>query len=266
MLFLCCLATAVSAGEQDLRPGDPALRGDALRPFEYTWEELLFRGGEWFDRGSRIDETLSRAGDTWVRTQTFRHKGWQATTTVTLDARTLAPRRIERRLGDETPQPVLDRLKQVGFARWFVVEFEEHAYRLTREALDGTVEKEEGELPLPLFDASTAGLVLAALPLAEGYRSRFAVAFLSPADGTPTFYRMIARTTGRRELTGHDTYAWNVDVDWAELGTGEISSPGGEDKAGGAYWILTDPPAGLPFVPRYANESLRYVMPDPSTP
>ena len=42
-----------------------------------------------------------------------------------------------------------------------------------------------------------------------------------------------------------------------DYATGEVTSEGGPDKAGGAYWITPDPPPGFPYVPKYANENVR---------
>jgi len=45
-----------------------------------------------------------------------------------------------------------------------------------------------------------------------------------------------------------------VDVEWHHRESGDVYLPG-PDASGGRYWIVTEPPAGFPYVPRYKTDT-----------
>ena len=48
-------------------------------------------------------------------------------------------------------------------------------------------------------------------------------------------------------------------MEWLNLRTQDIYD-GGDSGSGGTYYVVTDPPAGFPFVPRYVNEHTDIVV------
>lgn len=53
-----------------------------------------------------------------------------------------------------------------------------------------------------------------------------------------------------RTGSGQTVRAWAVKTDWKTLGTSEDYP---DDESGGTYFVVPDPPAGFPMVPKYVN-------------
>lgn len=45
-----------------------------------------------------------------------------------------------------------------------------------------------------------------------------------------------------------------VDVEWHHNESGDVY-PLGPNASGGRYWIVTDPPPGIPYVPQYRTDT-----------
>jgi len=117
-----------------------------------------------------------------------------------------------------------------------------------------------GELPTRMFEGSGLGLVIAALPLEEGYDARLPVAMNLGLTEELTLYTVRVRVTGKERFPWKGkkkVEAWIVDVDWEDHDTGEVSAAGGAALPGGAYFVVPDPPNGFPHVPRYQNDTSR---------
>ena len=101
---------------------------------------------------------------------------------------------------------------------------------------------------------------MAALPLREGFVGRIPTVFAS----TGTKYWAVPRVVGSEPIDlgdGKPLEAWVVELDWWGMGadnTAENHSRGGgvNDTAGpgGKYWVLKEPPAGVPPVVRVRTE------------
>lgn len=143
---------------------------------------------------------------------------------------------------------------QAEFARW---EFKGAEWKGTTRT-GGKEDKSEGTLPAPMFDGNGLGLVLAALPLEEGFSARLPVAMTLGLATEWTQYEVVARVVAEEFVEGpkgKEVQAWVVDVDWIDPVSGEVTSAGGMDAPGGAYFIVTSPPKGFPHVARYQNDS-----------
>ncbi len=72
-------------------------------------------------------------------------------------------------------------------------------------------------------------------------------------DGT---YEVKATWVGRAVLQfeGNDIEAWLIDVEWHHNESGDIY-PAGPDESGGRYWVVSNPPEGFPYVPRYQTDT-----------
>ncbi len=143
------------------------------------------------------------------------------------------------------------------FLRW---EFDGANYACTvQRGVAGERVTNRSALPAPMFEGSGLGLALAALPLKDGYEARLPVAMNLGLTDALTLYNVHARVVGTEtfEWKGKDVEAWVVDVDWADPETGEITSAGGADAPGGAYFVAAKPPKGCPHVVSYRNDSVR---------
>ena len=251
ILILVAVQATAEPLEGPLLPvGDPALDGKRLGRYTAKWTQSVLREGEWTEvavltETARPTRRNGRAVLEHVQ-QTEAASGVQVENTMIFDHATLAPLKLSQQISGGPPQAPRERL----------FEFDGHKVRTRTTKADGQVEDAEAELASPMFYGMTFGLVLAALPLEEGYRAKLPV--LMPQQGN-TKYWIIARVVGRERFEtgeGKTVEAWTVETDWADFDSGEVTSEGGAKKAGGAYSVVTDPPAGFPYVPRYANENV----------
>ncbi len=120
-------------------------------------------------------------------------------------------------------------------------------------------------LDLPMFEVGAHDVWMAALPLTEGFVGRLPMIFAA----TGTKYWAVPRVVGSEPIDigdGESREAWVVELDWWGMGAHDTednrSSGGGPNQTagpGGKYWVLKDPPAGVPHVVRIQTEA------DPST-
>lgn len=120
-------------------------------------------------------------------------------------------------------------------------------------------------LDLPMLEVGAHDVWMAALPLREGFVARLPAVFGS----TGTKYWAVPKVVGSEPIdlgSGEPLDAWVVELDWWGMGasnTAENRSRGGgvNDTAGpgGKYWVLKNPPPGVPHVVRVRTEV------DPST-
>jgi hypothetical protein len=252
------------AAVQRVDPGHRSLDGTNLHPFEARWQERQMRDGAWTDTSHTSEHlTIDEAASRLRFVRTVDAGGWGYDLIAELDRRTLAPRSLTRKLRDGLPQQVLDQLAQAGVMRQFEYTFTQSGYRAVFTSADGATREESGHFDRPVFDATAMGLILAALPLEVGYQARLPVVFIQAHDGSLTPYDMIARVVANDGSGGRVPQVdpiFRVEVDWVDPATGEISAAGGADDFGGAYWIATEPPPGIPYVPRYANNTVDFVL------
>lgn len=120
----------------------------------------------------------------------------------------------------------------------------------------------DSEIPLdlPMLEVGAHDVWIAALPLREGFVGRLPALFGS----TGIKYWAVPRVVGSEPIdlgTGEPLDAWVVELDWWGMGasnTVENRSRGGGVNGtagpGGKYWVLKDPPAGVPPVVRVRTE------------
>lgn len=214
-LLLVPLSAAAPAAAQEAVPvGSDRVRGEALR--EGTDTLFLFTVRE---EGAapaalmtlRTVRVADGDGDRWVRTErTFARGGRPiAADSFEVDARTLAPLSAV----SETPEARTELRYEPGHAR-------------------GTVRSREGVRPLyvaldePAFHGASTDMLLAALPLREGFAARLPV--LDPT--AEEAHAVTARVEGRervRTVSGGEVDAWRVAVEEGERET--------------TYWIADEP-------------------------
>ena len=113
------------------------------------------------------------------------------------------------------------------------------------------------ELKVPVsvkgFNAANFGLAIAGLPLAAGYQARLP-SVMPQLLGS---YWTLISVTGETQFKlddGTTIDAWQVDVDWLHLESGDVY-PGGPDGSGGAYTIAKKIQTGEPRVLRYLTDT-----------
>ena len=247
-----------------VQPGHEALEGARLRPFEARWQERQLRDGTWVDT-NQLQESLSI--DAAQGTVTFRRVvdagPWGFDVEVVMDRETLAPRSLTRTVRDGVPDAVVEQLAQAGVTRRFEYIFHDGLYEFSSTDFDGNTHTETAQLDRPVFDATAMGVILAALRLEVGFEARIPIVFVQAGNGGISHYDLIAKVVAddQLEIDGHDgVTAYKVESGWADPGTGAITSAGGADESGGAYWILPSPTDGLPYAPRYKNNAIDYIL------
>ncbi len=247
-LFLLPLTWIVCVATADDTAGAGAVEGRRIGAYEARWSQKMLQDGEWAEIG-RIEEkaTLSRHDGTEVleHSQTLDWQGQPRTVnTMIFDRASLLPRRLERKIVDGPPEAPTSIVYSFGDRE------------IKGEALIAEETKSFAiETPGPMFDGLTFGLVLAALPLKDGFVAELPATMPQMRAN----YSVRAEVVGKERITtpgGGSVEAWVVATAWKDLASGEVS-PGGADASGGAYFVVPNPPKGMPYVPMYVNESLK---------
>ena len=228
--------------------GAAAVETSRLQPYLARWtQETTDEDGNWVINGSFEERLEIDQKGHWRHTQILRRKaaGVVVTGLRTLDHKTLQPLRFERHV-ENAPQ---------GAPVGFVVTYGRHGYEREITAADGTVTSLKRDLDLPMFDGSIAGLVIAALPLEDGYYASLPTVI--PA--LKATYWLEARVVGQKTFTaadGSQVETWEVNAEWYNIDAKDVY-PGGRDHSGGAYYIAMKPGAGVPHVVEYAANGVR---------
>lgn len=249
-------------------PGSRTVAGAALEAHEASWHQRLPGEDGWTARGTVTEhlETITEGGvERWRRRQIASLGPVRFVNDTIVDKATLAAVRFERRLESDSAidAELEERLAAAGQIYPYTVEFDGREFR-KRIGAEGDVKTETGTLMQDGFDGSVLGLVVAALPLTDEYRATMPVTFLNPGDASLTFYNVVATVVGREtvEAGGRSFATWKVDIEWLDPGTGGVMSAGGEDQAGGAYWIADGAGGSTPHVLKYRNESVDFELVD----
>lgn len=244
---LVLVGSSTAAAEHAIAVGAESVDGRRIGAYEARWSQRMLQEGQWAEVG-QIEEkaTVTRQDGVEVlrHSQTMESQGMQMINTMIFDRASLAPRHLERRIVNGPPQAPTS----------VVYSFSDR--QIAGEALIAEETKAFAiETPGPMFYGMTFGLVLAALPLEEGYVAELPASM--PQQRTT--YSVRAEVVGKETLTtrsGESVDAWVVATAWKDLASGDVS-PGGADASGGAYYVLPNPPEGMPYVPRYVNDSVR---------
>lgn len=150
--------------------------------------------------------------------------------------------------------PLVARTEQGGTETVIEYDWENFVVRTTGPQPAETV------LDLPMVEVGAHDVWMAALPLREGYVGRIPAIF----GATGTKYWAVPRVVGSEPIDlgdGKPLAAWVVELDWWGMGaanTAENHSVGGGVNGtagpGGKYWVLKDPPRGVPAVVRIRTQ------------
>ncbi|HSR53435.1 MAG TPA: hypothetical protein VLV83_21625 [Acidobacteriota bacterium] len=241
-------ASLMLAGDGRIEVGDEQVRPAALQPYQATWK-IVGKGDQAGQIQGLISETLSiREGegqDVYHRLQVT--SGADGVNTSLAEV-TFSARHLE---------PLTSQMKRGGETAWDLrLSIEEGLTQVV-----GRARLKPGNPPQAIdrkakaaaFDGAVLGLVLAALPLEEGFQTELPALWIASASE----YTITARVAGRRSFPdgrGGQVEAWAVAVDWLDLDSGQTFN-GGDDGTGGTYYVVPHPPEGFPHVPAYVNSS-----------
>ena len=244
-------ANSIAAGETPAYTtpvGAAAVDAGRLHPYLARWsQEIPGEDGKWIAKGGFEERLEIDEQGHWRHTQiTLRNaNGIVVTGARTLDRKTLQPLRFERQVENAPPTVPVE----------FLLEYEPAGYAGEAKTADGTVTQVKRALDLPMFDGSIIGLVIAALPLEDGYHASLPTVIPS----LKATYWLEARVVGRKTVTttdGSEVETWEVKTEWYNIDDKAVY-PGGRDQSGGAYYIAVKPGDGEPFVVEYASNGVR---------
>ncbi len=252
-------ASNATAQQSMISVGDAVVDGRRLRPFEATWTSESVVQGRLVPSGTyheRLEATVYEGQPAWRRFQVRElDDGRRSETVLVFDRRTLAPLTLEHTktgaFADAAVQKMTVRYTPDGAAG-------------TRTLVNGTSDSVSVAMGSGGFETSMIGLVLAVLPLADGYQAELPTIYAQIGEE----YVLRPRVNGTHtfaDADGQPVTAWRVEVEWLNLRTQDIYTAG-DTESGGTYYIVTDPPAGFPPVPRYVNENTDIIVSFPRDP
>jgi hypothetical protein len=244
-LIICFGASAADTEATKIVMGDGQIDGTVIAPYEAQWRQCKKQDDAWVSNGSVIERAteIERNGRSIMRLEQETHlpNGVRARSVTLFDRATLAPLSVESRArnqGDET----------LGSASY---KYEENGYTGSRARGDQQ-QTVMGEASSRMYRGMNLGLALATLdPSAQlpAELSASMVAMNATYDVIVTY-----AGTDTFDFEGKKVEAWMADIEWHHLGLGDVYPPG-PDASGGRYWIVSDPPEGFPYVPRYQTDT-----------
>ncbi len=231
------------AGQMVVEVGDGTVDGTKIQPYEHTWRQCSMGEAGWTDGGT-FTETMTvveESGQHYLRHEqkTQRPDGGGSLSVTWLERETLAPVRKTVRVVDA------DGNEQGSAAYTFTPDgYTGHKTK------DGAQETVSGKVSSQMYSGMGFGLPLATLDPAQ-LPAELSASMIS-FDGT---YRVIATSAGTEnlEINGRTVTVQLIDVEWHHHESGDVYPPG-PDASGGRYWVVSDPPAGVPYVPRYKTD------------
>jgi len=217
-----------------------SIDGTRIQPYALTWRQCAIKDEKWINTGS-LEEELVAIGE-----QVFRHRqigspgnGVVSRSDTFFDRASFAPLRIETTITRDGvtiayAERVLDDAGYTG-----------HTLR------DGERKEVSGAISSQMLHGMAMGLPLAAMDVPDG-----PVSFLASMMSFDATYTVIATWVGTETISydGTEIIAALVDVEWHHRESGDVYPPG-PDASGGRYWIVTEPPDGFPYVPRYKTDT-----------
>ncbi len=242
-LFLC--TSLVIAQPTVITVGDGQVDGLRIQPYEFTWIQCSRQGDSWIDGGTLTERVreIERQDTGFLRVQqeTARPNGARSRSATYLDRVSLSPRRIELHVYDAKSQE----LASVTY------EFGADGYTGSK-AQSGKRQLLSGSVSSNFYHGMNLGLPLVTLDLPGDLPLELPASMIS-FDAT---YRVIATYAGTEtmQIGDQSVEAHMIDVEWHHLGQGDVYPPG-PDASGGRYWVIPDPPEGIPYVPRYKTDA-----------
>ena len=244
-LIFCLGASAADVETTKIVMGDGQIDGTAIAPYEARWRQCNKLVKAWVRYGAVLERAteVQKDGQALLRLEQETHlpNGVRTRAITLFDRATLAPLNVEIRARDKDDAAL-------GSASYT---FEEDGYTGARSR--GEVKQAVlGEASSKMFRGMNLGLALATLDPIKQLPAEMPASMVS-MDAT---YNVIVTYAGTDtfDFEGETVEAWMADVEWHHLGIGDVYPPG-PDASGGRYWIVSDPPAGFPYVPRYQTDA-----------
>ncbi len=239
-LLLIMMCGSSHAENTKVTMGDGQIAGQQLAEYKHTWKQCSLQEGEWVSGPDLIESADIIGGLLRVSQASSRPDGSGMSTSAYLQHSSLAPLRIE--------------IQQTGadgnIAASMLHKLNDQGYQSLIQQGEKT-QTREGEINSDMYLGTGMGLPIALLDpeLLPAEISASMLVF----DAT---YRVILTDAGT-EIINHNGQAVEtrmVDVEWHHLGEGDIYPPG-PDASGGRYWVVSNPPEGFPYVPRYKTDT-----------
>jgi len=246
LIVLLSLSPLLVAEPTVVQMGDGQIDGLLIKPYQQVWRQCSLKEGEWVDGGTFTETAIEVKDDgkrlLRVEQGTERPDGARSYTIVHFDRSTLSPLRMETRVHDSED-------KELGSANYVLTPegYVGHFVRggESQDVAGSAVTSEQ-------FLGMNFGVALATLDPEEDFPLELPASMIQFDAG----YRVIASIAGREtlDMPHGPVESWMIDVEWHHLGQGDVY-PGGPDASGGRYWVVPNPPAGVPYVPRYKTDS-----------
>lgn len=220
--------------------GDGQIDGTKLAPYRLAWQQCSVQDGKWQDQGTLTEELVL------IGQQVLRHRqtvlqpsGAVVQSDVYFDRSSFAPLRMEM-------EATKDGIQLAHTERQL------NADGYTGVAVQGESSTDlEGIISSNMLHGGTMGLPLATLNTQDA-----PLEFLASMIGFDATYDVLAEWVGKEtlEFEGDEIEAWLIDIKWHHRESGDVYPPG-PDSSGGRYWVVPNPPAGFPYVPRYRTDT-----------
>lgn len=234
------LAAPAAAADLSMTIGDGMIDGSKIRPYSLSWQQCSLQDGEWTG-SAPLSEEVATIGEHVLR---HRQTGTQANGVVQravtyFDRASFAPLRMETEVTRDG--------ERIAYAERV----------LSADGYSGFTQRGEERTPVSgqvssrMLHGMAMGLPLAAMDVPDE-----PVTFLASMISFDGTYEVTATWVGTEVIShgGAEITAQLVDVEWHHRESGDIYPPG-PDGSGGRYWIVTSPPDGFPYVPRYKTDT-----------
>ena len=236
---LLAFVAGPSNAQIEMTIGDGRIDGERIQPYSSSWTQCALQDGDWLDMGT-VTEELVVIGPVVRHRQTGHQPGGVRVRSDTYFERaTFAPLRMETeavRDGEQLMHNVRQ-LTETGY---------------TGTEVRGDVRKQlAGIISSAMLPGALLGLPLAAMDYQEE-----PVTFLASMVAFDGTYDVSARWAGTETMLvdGNEIETWTIDVEWRHRESGDVYPPG-PDGSGGRYWVIPEPPPGVPYVPRYKTDT-----------
>lgn len=241
--ILLVVSISAYASEDDIRPmtmGDGVVRGERVNAYEFTWLQCTKQDDGWFDAGPLTESFVSVGSESRLTQRTTQSNGVASRSTTFFARASMAPLRMEQAVTGPDGEVLASSSRVLN----------EDGYSGTSRRGDQVTDL-GGSVSSNMWHGNALGLVLATID-PSSYPVEFASSMIA-FDGT---YRTIATLAGREtmDVRGKAVEVLLVDVEWHHNETGDVYPPG-PNASGGRYWLVPDPPAGIPYVPQYRTDT-----------
>ena len=240
IVFLLLSIVSTAHAEVKVTLGDGTIDGNRIAPYTLSWQQCAVQEGKWVSRGELAEELVV------IGPHMLRHRqmgsqpgGVESVSDTYFDRASFAPLRMETEVTRDGERAIyVERtLNEDGYTGYMI--------------RNGERSEVSGPPSSGMLHGMVMGLPLATIDVPDE-PLKFDASMVT-FDGT---YDVIATWTGSETLQWNDreVTAQLIDVEWFHRETGDVYPPG-PDESGGRFWVVSEPPAGFPYVPRYQTST-----------